>query len=86
MDLYEKIKQISPEAKADADAFMKKLTGKYTPEKPAPPEEIQKGLESVLAMHQGTQTKSESQLNERWKYAVGLGAIGILLGYIPYLI
>lgn len=52
MDLYNKIKQYGDKAKSEADAFMKSLSSKYTPDKPAPDIEMEKGLQGILAKYQ----------------------------------
>jgi len=77
METYENIKKISPQAKADAEAFMKNLTNQYTAENPAPPEVIQKGLEGIVAKHQ---PKAQGSAHAgappgRIQYAAGLAAV-----------
>ena len=53
LGIYEKIKSLqNPIATKAAEVFMNSLTKKYTEQNPAPPEEIQKGLEGILAEHQ----------------------------------
>lgn len=89
METYERIKKISPEAKADADAFMKSLTKQYTPENPAPPEVIQKGLEGIISKYE-TKTHSSSSsgaFSGSMTNLAGLAAVlaGIaLFAGIPY--
>ena len=91
MDLYDKIKSISPEAKHKADSFMAELTKKYTPEHPAPPELITKGLETIIAEnekghnpHKQSGGHSNSS-NDRWYYglkaAASIAAIAFLGTY-----
>lgn len=52
MGVYNRIKVLGHDAKAEADSFMQSLTTQYTDDHPAPPEEIQHGLEEILAKHQ----------------------------------
>ena len=84
MDTYDRIKEISPEARAEAEAFIQSLTSKYTKENPAPPEEIQKGLEGILEKHQArsnqtTKISTSTVGTGRLKYALGLGILVLAL-------
>ena len=90
MEVYDKIKKISPQAEAEAQAFMGNLTNKYTEENPAPPETIQKGLEEIVAKHQ---PKAQGLAHARAplgriQYAAGLAtvliAVALASAGIPY--
>ena len=93
MEIYERIKKISPEAKADADAFMKNLTSKYTPENPAPTDAIQKGLEGIVAKYKSKDSAHAGAPPGRMQYAAGLAAVLITVAlasagmpYVPPLL
>jgi hypothetical protein len=51
MGLYDKLKDLK--LKDEADKIMASISNKYTKNHPAPPEEIERGLEKVLANHGG---------------------------------
>lgn len=91
MEIYELLKKIGPEAKSEADAFMKSLTAKYTPENPTPSEVIQKGLEEIVAKH-GIKAEDSAHIGTppgRMRYAAGLAAVLITVALassgIPYM-
>lgn len=86
MDVYNQIKnlplRVRDEAMAKANTFLNSFTKKYTEKNPAPPEEIQKGLEEILAEHTGgTVTASKAVSYDKWGYAAGLTALAFFLGY-----
>ena len=71
--------------KAEADAVMSNISGKYTADHPASPEEIQHGLEAILKKHDSNHpsaphgshaahTKTASKAT-RWDGLVGLAAV-----------
>ena len=94
MDVYNAIKRISPKAESDAKSFMDRLKGKYAPENPAPDEEIQKGLEDILAKHQPTELKaihspskstySSGQMKAAAGLVVALTTLALAASGIPY--
>ena len=52
METYERIKTLGDAAKAEAEGFMQSLTTRYSKDNPAPPEEIQKGLQTILSKYE----------------------------------
>lgn len=97
MKIYEKVKKISPEAKAEADAFISGLTRTHTEENPASPELIQQGLEQILAKYRAKikEEHTTGKLDDLVGLAgilgatiafaggsYGLGLVGILAAYV----
>ena len=68
MDLYNQIKNISPEAKAAADKFMQGLSKEYTADNPAPDYVIQKGLETIIG-------KFSNSTGTKYEHAIGLAGL-----------
>ncbi len=77
MDTYERIKQLGPGAKREADNFIGGLSKRYTKENPAPPPMIQEGLEKIVAKYEVGRTNSVTTT----QYA-GLAAIALLILYL----
>ncbi len=85
MGMYNKIKNYGHGAKAAADSFMNGLTNKYTAGHPAPPEEMQHGLESILHKYEGKQHDSGAHATQKSgsgseKSYNSLGLLGMLGG------
>ncbi|HLC50592.1 MAG TPA: hypothetical protein VJI97_04150 [Candidatus Nanoarchaeia archaeon] len=77
--------------KAEADAVMKEISGKYTAEHPAPPEEIQHGLEALVKKHEHShpspthskQAPQRTVLDTLVKLAAAAAIVGLVAGGIP---
>ena len=86
MELYKEISAMG--YKQEADYVMSEISKKYTPENPAPPELIQKGLETILAKkHSGLEETVDKSSNyakavRPTEYAVYMGILGAILLYI----